>query len=90
MLRVLFILLTISSLSRAQEVAQPQPLQGIRSRIVFLGDSNTYAGTYISMLEAHLVSHPQLNYELLNLGLSSENCVGSVGTRSSLSAAMRP
>lgn len=46
-------------------------------RIVFLGDSNTYAGGYIAWIEAQL---RHSNYsplpELLNLGLPSETCSG--------------
>lgn len=46
-------------------------------RIVFLGDSITYGGTYISYIEAALVAkHPDRTFELLNLGLSSETVSG--------------
>lgn len=48
------------------------------SKILFLGDSNTNAGTYISMLEAHFLQEdPSLaDFEWINLGLSSETCTG--------------
>jgi lysophospholipase L1-like esterase/pimeloyl-ACP methyl ester carboxylesterase len=46
-------------------------------RIVFLGDSITYGGTYISYTEAALIAkHPDRAFELLNLGLSSETVSG--------------
>jgi len=46
-------------------------------RIVFLGDSITYGGTYITYIEAALVArHPDKTFELLNLGLSSETVSG--------------
>lgn len=46
-------------------------------RIVFLGDSITYGGTYIAYIEAALVArHPDKTFELLNLGLSSETVSG--------------
>ena len=46
-------------------------------RILFLGDSITYGGTYIAYLEAALVaSHPERKMEFLNLGLSSETVSG--------------
>ena len=56
----------------------PGALLRATSKVVFLGDSNTNAGTYISMLEAHFVQeHPELSgIEWINLGLSSETCTG--------------
>lgn len=46
-------------------------------RIVFLGDSITYGGTYIADIEAALIAkHPDFSFELLNLGLSSETVSG--------------
>ena len=49
--------------------AEGQPLQGIR-RVVFVGDSITYAGQYIDFLEAYLrIKYPQLRCEFLDLGL---------------------
>jgi lysophospholipase L1-like esterase len=46
-------------------------------RIVFLGDSITYAGGYISTLEAAILrQHPDSQLELLNLGLPSETVSG--------------
>ncbi|HCN27739.1 MAG TPA: hypothetical protein DIT64_02930 [Verrucomicrobiales bacterium] len=46
-------------------------------RILFLGDSITYAGTYIQIIEAALIAqHPDKEYELLNLGLASETVSG--------------
>lgn len=48
------------------------------SKILFLGDSNTNAGTYINMLEAHFLQEDRslTNLEWINLGLSSETCTG--------------
>lgn len=46
-------------------------------RVVFLGDSITYAGNYIAYLEACLTTRfPQQRFEFLNLGLPSETCSG--------------
>ncbi len=46
-------------------------------RILFLGDSITYGGTYVQIIEAALVAqHPGERYEILNLGLSSETVSG--------------
>jgi lysophospholipase L1-like esterase len=52
------------------------PLDGVR-RIVFLGDSITYAGRYIEYLEAYMRARdPALRREWLDLGLPSETVSG--------------
>lgn len=54
----------------------PTPLAGVQ-RVVFLGDSITYAGQSIEYLEAFLrVRDPSLRCEFLNLGLPSETVSG--------------
>lgn len=46
-------------------------------RILFLGDSITYGGTYVQIIEAALIAqHPDKHYEVLNLGLASETVSG--------------
>jgi lysophospholipase L1-like esterase len=46
-------------------------------RVVFLGDSNTFAGHFIAYLDAYLVTRfPGQKFELLNLGLPSETVSG--------------
>ncbi len=46
-------------------------------RIVFVGDSITHAGGYVSSLEAAiLVQHPERKMELINVGLPSETVSG--------------
>jgi lysophospholipase L1-like esterase/pimeloyl-ACP methyl ester carboxylesterase len=46
-------------------------------RILFLGDSITYGGTYIQIIEAAAIAqHPDRTIEMLNLGLSSETVSG--------------
>src|SRR6516165_649457 len=46
-------------------------------RIVFLGDSNTYAGMYVQYLDAYLVTRfPGQKFALINLGLPSETVSG--------------
>lgn len=61
----------------------PGPVRGAEAparktpRILFLGDSNTYAGHYITYLEAwHRRHHPNEPTEFLNLGLPSETASG--------------
>ncbi len=46
-------------------------------RIVFIGDSITYAGHYVAYVEAYLkVAHPENEYEIINIGLPSETVSG--------------
>lgn len=53
-----------------------KPLQGVR-RILFLGDSITYAGGYVEAIDAWLFAHcPEQHYELIDIGLPSETVSG--------------
>src|SRR5262245_51688989 len=46
-------------------------------RVLFLGDSNTHAGTYVQYLDAYLrCRFPDDRYDLVNLGLPSETVSG--------------
>src|ERR1022692_5138502 len=46
-------------------------------RIVFLGDSNTFAGKFITYLDAYLCTRfPDQRFDLINLGLPSETACG--------------
>ncbi|MBM3892020.1 MAG: SGNH/GDSL hydrolase family protein, partial [Verrucomicrobia bacterium] len=46
-------------------------------RIVVLGDSITYGGAYVELLDAYVVTRfPERRIEILNLGLPSENVSG--------------
>jgi lysophospholipase L1-like esterase len=46
-------------------------------RVVFLGDSNTFAGKFIAYLDAYLCTRfPDKRFELINLGLPSETVSG--------------
>ncbi|WP_422928862.1 SGNH/GDSL hydrolase family protein [Singulisphaera sp. PoT] len=56
--------------------ADPADLAKYR-RILFLGDSNTYAGQWVEYVEAYLRLHvPGFHAEVLNLGLPSETVSG--------------
>lgn len=51
-------------------------LQNIR-RLIFLGDSVTYSGQYVELIEAYFVTRfPEQRIEFLNLGLPSETVSG--------------
>jgi lysophospholipase L1-like esterase/pimeloyl-ACP methyl ester carboxylesterase len=46
-------------------------------KILFLGDSITYGGAYVQIVEAAMVAqYPEKKYEILNLGLASETVSG--------------
>lgn len=46
-------------------------------RILFLGDSITYGGRYVALVEAAAIAgHPEVEMTILNLGLSSETVSG--------------
>src|SRR3954466_4938596 len=62
--------------SRSEDKPSRPLLAGVR-RVVFLGDSITYAGGYITYLEAFLrLDDPKLRCEFLDLGLPSETVSG--------------
>lgn len=69
-------LLLLTICSQASSAAEPQFPRHAK-RILFLGDSITNSGHYISMIEAELLlqSDGQIP-ELINLGLPSETCSG--------------
>ncbi len=63
-----------SQRSEADALTGQPPMEG---RILFLGDSITYAGGYISCIDTALVlQHPDLHLELINAGLPSETVSG--------------
>jgi lysophospholipase L1-like esterase len=46
-------------------------------KVLFLGDSNTYAGQFIAYVDAYLAGRfPDQRFELINLGLPSETVTG--------------
>ncbi len=69
-------LVVSSAMSSIAGAADPGfPLQV--KRIVFLGDSITYAGGFVSIVEGQIIaSGIQPRPEIINLGLSSETCSG--------------
>lgn len=56
--------------------ADRNPLEGVH-RVVFLGDSITYAGQYVEYVEAYLrLKFPEFRSEFIDLGLPSETVSG--------------
>jgi len=75
-LLVAFLSVLVSASPAREASADPHPLDGVR-RVVFVGDSITYAGGYIDFVEAYLrIKRPNLKCEFLNLGLPSETVSG--------------
>ena len=71
---VLWLLLCPLAGSRA---GAAEPLIKPTDRVLFLGDSITHAGHYVTQIEATLrKAHPGTVPDLINLGLPSETCSG--------------
>lgn len=69
---IIWLLLAAAPCQAADPFALSKP-----RRIVFLGDSNTFAGTFIAYLDAFLITRfPDRKYELINIGLPSETVSG--------------
>jgi lysophospholipase L1-like esterase len=69
-----FLVIFLSTLAQAQ-TRSPFP-KGTK-RILFLGNSITYAGQYITDIEAYFITHyPGQHYEFINVGLPSETVSG--------------
>ncbi|MGF1581213.1 MAG: SGNH/GDSL hydrolase family protein [Gemmataceae bacterium] len=69
----MFLLVVASSWVHAQDTFfQPE-----QQRILLLGDSNTFAGHYVTYLDVYLYTRfPTKQWELLNVGLPSETASG--------------
>lgn len=60
-------------------------------RVVMLGDSITYAGDYVSFIEAYFVTrHPGRSIEFINVGLPSETVSGLSEPGHAKDAFLRP
>ena len=71
-----WICLALTSLLCSPTLAAEKPPQEYR-RIVFLGDSITYAGQYVEFVEAALrLKNPGMTTEFLDIGLPSETVSG--------------
>jgi lysophospholipase L1-like esterase len=58
-------------------LAAAAPMFADAKRVVFLGDSITYSGTYVETIEAYFVTRfPQREAEFINVGLPSETVSG--------------
>ncbi|MBT5020684.1 SGNH/GDSL hydrolase family protein [Planctomicrobium sp.] len=70
------VMFSFSLLSSSHLKADDQPFPLNAKKILFLGDSITHAGHYISIIEGQLRLQSLGVPELINLGLPSETCSG--------------
>jgi lysophospholipase L1-like esterase len=76
MFRVLQFLLIFIAL-QTSGLTQTYPIPESAKRIVFLGNSITYSGKFVSYLDAYLsLRYPGLQLEIVNVGLPSETVSG--------------
>jgi len=74
---LLFATVWIASLGNCVEVQADRFPPADANRILFLGDSITYGGHYVAMVEAALrLAEPERKWTIVNLGLPSETCTG--------------
>ncbi|SFB25959.1 Lysophospholipase L1 [Algoriphagus aquimarinus] len=72
---LVFLLFTVFNVSAFSQTDYSIPEEA--QRIVFLGNSITYAGQYISYVETyHRLKHPDRDLEWINVGLPSETVSG--------------
>jgi len=77
MVRFLIASLALAAVVPAARAEDRFFLPAAGGRVVFLGDSNTFAGHYVAYIDAYLLTRfPDRKYELLNLGLPSETVCG--------------
>jgi lysophospholipase L1-like esterase len=69
------LVIALAFLAIRSSLAAPSLVEA--KRVVFVGDSITYAGEYIEFIETWLrLQHPESTVEILNLGLPSETVSG--------------
>ena len=76
-LKILFIIVLINCIYLIPVISIAQPIAPAIKRIVFLGNSITWAGMYVNDVEAYLrVQYPGRQLEIINVGLPSETVSG--------------
>lgn len=76
MIKKIHVVLVLTSfLFFHDSVVFSQSLVKENDRVIFLGDSNTFAGAYISDVDAYFMKS-RSNIEFINVGLPSETCCG--------------
>jgi len=76
-MRRFFLIIIIFLGIQIQCFAQPYTIPANVKRIVFVGNSITYVGYYVSCIDAYLrLQYPERDFEIINLGLPSETVSG--------------
>lgn len=76
-MRQLLLLIVLIASTVTTVLAQSGPFPDGTRRVLFLGNSITYAGMYVTGVEAYLLTHyPNLSVEFINAGLPSETVSG--------------
>jgi len=76
MIRIVFFILCVTGIP-SKLFSQTYNIPDNVKRIVFLGNSITYAGKYIEFIDAYFsVYYPDKHYEIINVGLPSETVSG--------------
>ncbi|MBD2753855.1 SGNH/GDSL hydrolase family protein [Spirosoma sp. BT704] len=71
------LLLSLIFLFTFTQAQTNSPFPQATKRILFLGNSITYAGSYVIDIESYLIAHyPKQSYEIINVGLPSETVSG--------------
>lgn len=75
--KIIAIIIIITGLYACKEVQQIKNIPNTSQKILFLGNSITYAGHYITYIESYIkLKYPNRKFEFINLGLSSETVSG--------------
>ena len=77
--RICLAILLVSALLLPRLILSATSSNGLPNpgRIVFLGDSITHSGEYVTYLEAYLLMHfPEKRYDIIDVGLPSETVSG--------------
>lgn len=75
--RIVVTLFLAAALGVGTQLAAAEPMLAGARRVLFLGDSITYAGQYVEIVEAYFATRfPERQIEILNLGLPSETVSG--------------
>lgn len=74
-LRIIFALI-LSFLATPSSFADEKQVNQLKGTVLFLGDSITHAGHYVSNIEAFIRASGDHESEFINLGVPSETCTG--------------
>ncbi|MBV4357479.1 SGNH/GDSL hydrolase family protein [Pinibacter aurantiacus] len=73
----LYLMVIIFLSIQIKSFAQPYSIPANTKKIVVIGNSITYAGYYVSCIDAYLrLQYPERNFEVINVGLPSETVSG--------------